>query len=96
VSIVEPPSKPAACGHSFACATALHHRACVDLAHLMSQRRRHSARVDTLYLWRWWLPDLKGNLKPSRWRMTEDDAQARYPGCTRVEVLQTLPLPAFR
>jgi hypothetical protein len=30
-------------------------------------------------------PDLRGKLKPSRWRMTEQEAQARYPGCTRVE-----------
>ena len=41
--------------------------------------------METHYLWRWWLPDLKGKLKPSRWRMTEVEAQARYPGCTRVE-----------
>ena len=41
--------------------------------------------METLHLWRWYLPDLKGKLKPSTWRMTEGDAQARYPGCTRVE-----------
>jgi hypothetical protein len=41
--------------------------------------------MDTLYLWRWYLPDLKGKLKPSRWRMTEADAQVRHPGCTKVE-----------
>ncbi len=36
-------------------------------------------------MWRWYLPDLKGKLKPSRWRMSEANAQAWYPGCTRVE-----------
>lgn len=36
-------------------------------------------------MWRWHLPDLKGRLRPSRWRMTEPEAQARYPGCTKVE-----------
>jgi hypothetical protein len=41
--------------------------------------------MDTLYLWRWYLSDLKGKLKPSRWRMTEVDAQARHPSCTKVE-----------
>jgi hypothetical protein len=41
--------------------------------------------MDTLFLWRWYLPDLKGKLKPSRWRMTEAEAQARYPRCTKVE-----------
>jgi hypothetical protein len=41
--------------------------------------------VGSLHLWRWYLPDLKGRLKPSRWRMTEDEAQARHPGCTKVE-----------
>jgi hypothetical protein len=28
--------------------------------------------MDTLYLWHWNLPDLKGKLKPSRWQMTEE------------------------
>lgn len=37
-----------------------------------------------LCLWRWYLPDVTGKLKPSRWRMTEAEAQARYPGCTKV------------
>ncbi len=41
--------------------------------------------METLYLWRWYLPDLKGNLRSSRWRMTEANAQARHPGCTKVE-----------
>jgi hypothetical protein len=41
--------------------------------------------MDTLYVWRWYLPDVKGKLKPSRWRMTEEEAQARHPGCTKVE-----------
>ena len=41
--------------------------------------------MEPLQLWRWYLPDLKGRLKPSTWRMTEADAQARYPGCQRVE-----------
>lgn len=41
--------------------------------------------MEPLQLWRWHLPDLKGRLKPSTWRMTEAQAQARYPGCTRVE-----------
>lgn len=36
-------------------------------------------------MWRWYLPDLKGRLKPSRWRMTEAEAQARYPRCSKVE-----------
>ena len=36
-------------------------------------------------LWRWYLPNLKGKPRPSTWRMTEEDAQARHPGCTRVE-----------
>ena len=41
--------------------------------------------MHTLYLWRWHLPDLKGKLKPSRWRMTEEEAQTRHPGCTKVD-----------
>jgi hypothetical protein len=41
--------------------------------------------METLHLWRWYLPDLKGELTPSRWRMTEAEAQARRPGCTKVE-----------
>jgi hypothetical protein len=40
--------------------------------------------MDTLYLWRLYLPDLTGKLKPSRWRMAEEVAQARHPGCTEV------------
>jgi hypothetical protein len=36
-------------------------------------------------LWRWWLADAKGKLKPSRWRMTEEEARARHPGCTKLE-----------
>lgn len=34
---------------------------------------------------RGFLPDRKGRLKPSRWRMTEAQAQASYLGCTKVE-----------
>jgi hypothetical protein len=41
--------------------------------------------MDIIFLWRWRLPDLKGKLRPSRWRMTEVEARARQPGCTRVE-----------
>jgi hypothetical protein len=41
--------------------------------------------METLYLWRWYIPDLKGKVSPSRWRMTEEDAQKRHPGCVRVE-----------
>jgi hypothetical protein len=41
--------------------------------------------METLHLWRWWLPTIDGKLKPSRWRMTEQEAQARYPGCNKVE-----------
>jgi len=40
--------------------------------------------MDSIQLWRWNLPDLKGRIKPSTWRMTEADAQARCPGCKRV------------
>ena len=41
--------------------------------------------METLQVWRWYLPDLKGRLKPSGWRMTEAEAQARQLGCTKVE-----------
>ena len=51
----------------------------------MSLPRRYSADMETLALWRWYLPDLKGKLKPSRWRMTELEAQKRHPGCAKVE-----------
>jgi hypothetical protein len=48
-------------------------------------RSGYRAGIETLKLWRWYLPDLKGKLKPSRWRMTEDEAQSRHPGCIKVE-----------
>ena len=36
-------------------------------------------------VWRWWIPGINGKLHRSRWHMTEQQAQARYPGCKRVE-----------
>ena len=42
--------------------------------------------METLYMWRWYLPDLKGKVIPSRRRMTEEDAQLRHPaGSTKVK-----------
>jgi hypothetical protein len=41
--------------------------------------------MEALHFRRWYLPDLKGKLTPSHWRMTEAQAQARHPGCTKVE-----------
>jgi hypothetical protein len=45
----------------------------------------YRANMDTLYLWRWYLPDIKGRLRPSGWRMTGAEAQKRHPGCTKVD-----------
>jgi hypothetical protein len=37
-----------------------------------------------------------GKLRPSRWRMTDNEAQARYPGCKRVEgSLEVRQIDAF-
>lgn len=62
---------------------------CVAAVCSMSSRHepppKYRAPMQTLNLWRWWLPDLKGMPRPSGWRMTEADAQARHPGCTKVE-----------
>ena len=41
--------------------------------------------VPVMDYWRWMLPNFAGRVRPSSWRMTEADAQARYPGCQRVE-----------
>jgi hypothetical protein len=52
--------------------------------------------MQTINLWRFWLPDIKGGLKPSRWRTTEAEAQARDPGRIKVEgSLEVRQIDAF-
>lgn len=55
------------------------------VAHAASHPARHPCCMETLYMWHWYLPGLNGKFNPSRWRMTEEDAHLRHPGCARVE-----------
>ena len=42
------------------------------------------AAMRRVEFWRWMVPGIKGKLHATRYEMTEEMAQKRYPGCQRV------------